>query len=220
MANVVIEGKSRGQRGGAASRHLRLRGVVPCVVYGHGKETLPFSVDVRDLRLALRSGAHVFELRVEGVENESVLVKEVQFDSLGDDVLHVDFMRIALDETIEVTVPIVTTGQSGGVLNKGVLDLTLKEITLVGLPAAIPDEVRVPINDLDIADSLTVADIELPEGVTTTAQVGQTVVIIHPPTAAEVEEAPVEEEEGAAEPEVIGGRREEEEEGEGEKDKK
>jgi large subunit ribosomal protein L25 len=209
-------------KGGAANRRLRREGLVPCVVYGHGKETLPFATDAHDLRMALRSGAHVYGLKIEGQEDDSVLVKEVQFDSLGDYLLHVDFMRIAMDEAIEVAVPIVTTGQAKGVINKGLLDLTLKALDLVGLPAAIPEEIRVAINDLDIGDSLTVADIVLPEGVTTTSDPDQTVVVVHPPPVEE-EAVAVVEEEGAAEPEVIGGRKEEEgeeKEGEGEEEKK
>lgn len=208
MREVVIHAEPRTESGSRACRHLRRKGMVPGVVSGHGEAGIGIAMDAHDLLLTLHTGAHMFDLKVKGRPDEKVLVKELQDHSLGDTIIHVDLQRIALTEVVEVTVPIVMTGHAIGAVHHGIVDQPLKELDIVCLPTDIPDDVRVHVTELDIGDMLTVKDIQLPDGVTTTNAPEQVVVTVHPPvTEEEAEAAEVAvEDEAAAEPEVIGGR--------------
>ena len=186
--------------------------MVPGVVYGHGQEGVSVVMNAHDLLKSLRAGAHIFELKLKGQPDDQVLVKEIQYDSLGDTLNHVDLQRIALTETVEVTVPIVMTGHAIGAVHHGIVDQPLKELDIACLPTDIPDDIRALVTELDIGDMLMVKDLQLPERVTTTNNPDQVVVTVHPPvTEEEAEAAEVAVEEIATtEPEVIGGRPEEE----------
>ena len=191
--------------------------MVPGVVYGHGQEGVSVVMNAHDLLKSLHTGAHIFELKLKGQPDDKVLVKEVQYDSLGDDVIHVDLRRVALTETVRVMVPIVLVGHAIGAVHKGSVDQPLKELEVACLPTQIPDDVRMHVTELDIGDMLTVKDIKLPEGVSTRNTPDQVVVTVHPPVKEEEVEAAVEagEEVEPAEPEVIGAAAREEEPPEG-----
>lgn len=186
--------------------------MVPGVVYGHGQEGLKIAMNAHDLLLTLHAGAHMFDLEVEGEPGDKVLVKELQYDHLGDEIIHVDWQRVMLTETVEVSVPIVPVGHAIGSVHKGVLDQPLKELRIACLPTQIPDDIRVHVTNLDIGMMLMVKDLELPEGVVTANSPDQVVVTVHPPVTEEAVEAAEEaaEEETTAEPEVIGAKPEEE----------
>jgi len=202
---VVIEAEPRSETGTQACRRLRQRGMVPGILYGHGEAGVRIAMNAHDLVRSLHTRARIFDLRIEGRPDEKVLVKEVQYDSLGDTIIHVDLLRVALTDTVEVTVPIVLTGTAIGTIHKGVVDQPLKELHVRCLPTQIPDEVRVHVTNLDIGMMLTVKDLTLPEGVVTRNAPEQVVVTVHPPaTEAEVEAEEEAGEEAAAEPEVIG----------------
>jgi len=191
--------------------------MVPGVVYGHGQEGVSVVMNARDLLKSLRAGAHIFELKLKGQPDDKVLIKAVQYDSLGDDIIHVDLLRVDLTETVEVTVPIMLVGHAIGAVHKGIVDQPLKELDVTCLPTQIPDDVRVHVTPLDIGDMLTVKDIKLPEGVSASNAPDQVVVTVHPPVKEEEVEAAVEagEEVEPAEPEVIGAADREEESPEG-----
>lgn len=212
MKEAVIHAEPRARSGSRACRRLRREGRVPGVLYGHGEEGVKVAMDAHDLLQTLHTGAHMFDLKLKGQPDEKVLVKEVQYDSLGDEIIHVDLQRVALTEIVEVTVPIVPVGTAIGSVHKGILDQPLKELHVSCLPADIPHDIRVHVTHLDIGDMLTVKDLELPERVATTNVPGQVVVTVHPPVKEEEVEAAevVAEEEAVAEPEVIGAKPEEE----------
>jgi len=218
MEEAVIEAELRGETGSRASRRLRKSGRVPGVVYGHGQEGVNVFMNAHDLLKSLHSGAHIFDLKLKGQPDDKVLIKEVQYDSLGNEIIHVDLQRVALTETVEVTVPIMLVGHAIGAVHKGIVDQPLKELEVACLPTQIPDDVRVHVTELDIGDMLTVKDIDLPEGVSTLNAPDQVVVTVHPPVKEEEVEAAVEagEEVEPAEPEVIGAAPREEEPPEGE----
>ncbi|HUW55215.1 MAG TPA: 50S ribosomal protein L25, partial [Planctomycetota bacterium] len=142
MKAAVIHAEARTQRGTRACRRLRRQAMIPGVVYGHGEEGVWIAMDAHDLVLSLHTGAHVFDLKVEGSPDEKVLVKQVQYDSLGDTVIHVDLQRVTLTETVEVAVPIVLVGHAIGSVHKGVLDQPLKVLHVSCLPTDIPDDIR------------------------------------------------------------------------------
>ena len=214
MNEAIIKAEPRLEKGTQASRRLRNKGLVLGVVYGHGQDGINVVMNGHDLVKALHTGAQLLDLKMEGQADDKVLVKEIQYDALGDDIIHVDLQRVSATETVDVTVPIVIQGHAIGAVHHGILDQPLKELRVSCPAAKIPDELRVLVTNLDIGDMITVADIELPEDVATTNSPTQVVVTMHPPvTEAEIEaeEEAVGEEEGVAvaEPEVIGGKPEE-----------
>jgi len=215
MREPVIHAERRTESGSQACRRLRRKGIIPGVVYGHGEKGVHIAMDAHDLAKSLHTGAHIFDLQLEGLPDEKVLVKELQYDSMGSDIVHVDLQRIALTETVEVSVPVVLVGHAIGVIHKGILDQPLKDLHVRCLATQIPNELRLVVTDIDIGMMRMVRDVPLPEGVVATNVPDQVVVTVHPPVAEEVAEA-VEAAvaEGAAEPEVIGGAKPEEEEAE------
>jgi len=152
----------------------------------------------------------MFDVKV-GRKKESVLLRDLQYDAFGDVILHADFVRVAMDEALEIGVPIRLKGQPD--VDDAVLQQTLDRLDVECLPADIPEEIVVPVGHLQVNESLTVADLEVPEAVTALTD-PETVVATVTPVQ---EEAAEEVEEVAAasgeEPEVIG-RAEGEEEGE------
>jgi len=195
----------RGVTGTAAVKALRCRGQVPAVIYGHGGDSIPLSVDEGALTTVLQSGAHVVTIELEGAEQQA-LIKEVQYDAFGQKLLHVAFARVTLDERIVLELPIELHGDAKGALQGGVLEQPLHLVEVECLAANVPDNIRVEVAEMDIGDSVHVRDLTLPPGVKALENPDEVVVIIHPPRKVEEVAAP---EEVPAEPEVISGKPEE-----------
>jgi len=134
---------------------------------------------------------------------ESAQISEVQLDALGEQIQHVDFLRISLRETVTVSVPIELHGEAAGVTAGGVLDVRQHSLEVECLPTAIPERLRVEISGLQIGDSLRVADIQFPEGTRPVGEPELVVVTVAAPSEVE-EEAEAPPEELRAGPEVIG----------------
>src|SRR3954468_4935390 len=111
--SAKISIKARPELGSRANKRLRDAGLVPGVIYGHKEAVVPVTLPKKELVGHLNHGAHVFDLALDG-KSEKVLVKEVQFDHLGIEVIHVDFARVSLDEKVEVTVPLELKGEPKG----------------------------------------------------------------------------------------------------------
>ena len=199
----VLKAQRREAGGRNAARRVRADSRVPGVLYGHKQEVVPLSVPTGDVVSALESGARLVTLDIEGA-SESALIKEVQYDALGDHVIHVDFARVDLDEKVTVHLEILLHGTAAGTQDGGVVDHPLKNIEVECLARAVPENLVVEIADLQIGDAIHVRDLTLPEGMTTPIDDGAPVVVVHPPTKAE-EPAPAEAaEEAPAEPERVG----------------
>ncbi len=203
-----LTAKRRDALGTRKVRGLRKKSLIPGVVYGHAQENIPVALDAHDLEVALHHGERLFELDVDG-QVQNVLVKDVQYDAMQQVVLHVDLARVDLDERVEVTVPLVLRGTPAGLAEGGVMHQQAAEIDLECAVRQIPEDIRVPINDMKIGDMLHMRDVKLPEGITLLSDPEAIVCAL---TVVE-EEVPAEGgEEGQAEPEVIGEKKREEEE--------
>src|SRR5438270_8508974 len=139
----------RDGRGTRAARRLRKHGLVPAVLYGHKEATVAVALPAEELEKAVRHGARVVDLQTDG-NVQKALIKELQWDHLGKELLHVDFARVAIDERIEITVPIELRGTAPGVNAGGVLDQPLHELSVECLAIRIPDSIRVSIQDLQV----------------------------------------------------------------------
>ncbi|MFD0591101.1 50S ribosomal protein L25 [Paenibacillus sp. GCM10027627] len=148
-------------------RILRQNGQVPGVVYGRQlSNAAKVSVNEKELSALLRSHPNaVLELNVPAAGVQSVMVADVQRDSLNHKLLHVDFHQINLNEEVKANVRIDTVGDSTGVREGGILSVILHELEVQCLPGDIPESISVEIGNLGIGESLTVADLQLPEGV-------------------------------------------------------
>lgn len=222
MPVIPLSGTSRADIGKGAARKARAAGRIPGVLYGHGEEPVALSVSAREFELAVRKqgGNPIIGLALDGGEH-TALIRDVQYDPLTHDIIHLDFLRISLTEAIEVEVPIRLVGLPVGVKDGGgILEPILRELKVRCLPTAIPPSVEVDVSALDIGDSVHVSVISLPD-VTILTDADVTVATVVPPTV-QVEEKPAEEAAAAAagaepaEPEVIAkGKKEEGEEEEG-----
>lgn len=156
--------------GSRSSSRLRADGQVPAVVYGLGRDAVAVTVPWTDLRKALTTEAGMNALITIDVDGQKdlTIVKDLQRHPVKRNVLHVDFLRVDPDAPVAVEVPIILLGEARQVENRrGIVDQPLKTLTVKAKPADIPDKLEATIDDLDIGDSITVADIALPAGVTT-----------------------------------------------------
>jgi len=206
--SVVLVAQERREHGTRAARRLRRSGSVPGVVYGHQEATVAIAVSGDELSRAIRHGARIIDLK-QGEAVQRALIKELQWDPLGHDILHVDFTRISKDEKLELPVRIELRGTSPGVTGGGILGQSLHELTIECLPDSIPNSIRVSIGNLQIGDVIHVRDLTLPPGVTVKDDPDAVVVQVTAPLA-EPEPAAAPAAAETAEPEVIGRVKEEE----------
>ena len=206
MQTFVVKGENRKPGGRHANERLRRRGMVPAVIYGHGEAPQTVALLQHDLSLALEYGSHVVKVATDEGEKQ-YLLQDVQYDHLGINPLHVDLMRVSETELVTIKVPIELRGEAKGVAAGGELNQVITDLEVQCTVLNIPQTLRVEIVELDIGDNLTVVDLTLPEGVTTTHEDTDVVVTISAKREEEEAEATEGEEaaEGSgAEPEVIG----------------
>jgi large subunit ribosomal protein L25 len=190
----------REQSGTRAAKRLRRQGKVPGVIYGHGQETVPLAVGAEELASIVRHGVRVVDVEFNG-NAEKALIRELQWDTFGQDILHFDLTRVSKGERIEIQVRIELRGTPRGVKEGGVVEQALHELTIECPATEVPSEIRLNVNDLGLGESLHVSDLPLPGGVKALAE--PEAMVVHVTAPAEVEEE-VAEAAAAAEPELIG----------------
>lgn len=191
--------------GKGSARTLRREGLVPAILYGPKRDSLPLAVSPLDLdKIYKTSGSDqvIFNLVIEngGIQNVTAMVKEVQAAPVTRQYLHIDFYEISLDEKIVVNILVEVTGKSKGVERGGFLQVVRHELEVSCLPTDMPDKIVVDITDLDIGDAIHVEDLPLIDNVEILADEGLTVLTVVAPTVEEEElpeEEEVEEAEGA-----------------------
>ena len=200
---VKLTAVRRTALGRSAVRKLKAAGSVPAIIYGSKDKPEPLQVSRRDVSAMLShaSGENILvELEVEGA-TRLALVQEVQHAPLGGAILHIDFHAVSMDETIEADVPLEPTGIANGVKNfGGLLEHSLRSLTIECLPRDLPDVISVDVSALNIGDAIHVREIVLPTGVTAKTPADLTAFSVMAPT---VEEEPVVAAEPSAGPEVI-----------------
>jgi large subunit ribosomal protein L25 len=202
----------REERGSRASRRLRRQGYVPGVVYGTDAETTSFKVDARRLRAVLAEGHALFDVELDGGKRQPVIVKDQQKDPVHGRVVHLDLLRVRLDEKIQATVPLELEGaeDAPGVKEGGVLEHVTRELLIEALPTDIPDRIVANVAGLGIAETMTLSSVTAPPGITLLGDLEETVVatvtapseVVEEPEEIEEEAALVGEEAEAAEGEA------------------
>jgi large subunit ribosomal protein L25 len=191
-----LEVASRQPDGSRAARRLRRGGCVPGVLYGGDGEPLSFSVDARELRLALAGAGAVVDLSVDGAKPTPVVLKEAQRDPVRGATTHVDLLRVRLDIAIHAVVPLELTGveDTPGVKEGGILEQLVRELNVEALPTAIPEAVVYELGELQIGDTLALEAIPMPEGVTLLDDPASIVATLSAPRLQVEEEAEMESE--------------------------
>jgi large subunit ribosomal protein L25 len=183
----------REERGSRASRRLRRDGYVPGVVYGIGGECVSFKVDARSVRSVLSEGHALFDVQLDGGERQPVIVKEQQRDPVRGRLVHLDLLKVRLDETIQSTVPLELEGveDAPGVKEGGVLEHVTRELQIEALPTDIPDKIVADVSALGIAETMMLSSVSAPAGVTLLGEVEEIVVatVTAPSEILEEEEA-------------------------------
>jgi large subunit ribosomal protein L25 len=188
-----LKAEARAEIGKGAARKIRADGRVPAVVYGHGVEPLPVSIDAKELFHLLHTDAGMNVLVDMRVNSDEFLAmpREVQRDHIRGQFLHVDFLRIRRDQKIGVEVPIHLVGESHGVKEGGVIEHHLWNIHLECFPQDVPTSIEADISGLGINESLKVADLEIPDKLTLLASPDEVIVSVVPPQILRVEEEEV-----------------------------
>ena len=216
MASAQLSASARQDGGKGVARKLRSEGRVPAVVYGHGRDPLPLSINTRELEKLLdhiAAESTVIDLDIDG-KGSRTLIREIQRHPFKRQILHVDFQELVAGEKITVRLPIVLIGVPDGVrMDGGVLDQTMRELEVEVDPSNIPNHVELDVTRLVIGSSVHVSDIPLPEGVEVLEDQDASVCVVSAPRAAVEETAAVAETEAVAEPEVIRAKKADEDEG-------
>ncbi len=205
---LQLTAKIRENTGSKAAAKERKQGRIPAVVYGHKKQTEAISLDEHNLVEGLHHGHRLMDIKI-GRKIQKVLVKDIQYDHLGKNIIHADLVRVDITETVKVAVPIELKGTAKGTQEGGVITEHTDHLEIECQAADIPESIVVTVTDMDVGDTLHAKDVELPPGVTLTSSPDILLVTCSLVAAAKAAEE-LEEEEPAA-PEVITEAKEEEE---------
>ncbi|MHB1560423.1 MAG: 50S ribosomal protein L25 [Isosphaeraceae bacterium] len=194
--------------GTRVARRLRKSGRIPAVIYGHKQAVVPVSLSRDDATRMVKAPGHLAELDLNGM-TETVLIRDVQWDHLGKEVLHLDFARVNAEEVIETEVPLEFRGQAAGQAAGGIVEQVVHSLSIKCPAGAIPDSIKVDISDLQLDQGIHVRELQLPPNVTVDAD--PELLLVHVVTRA-AEAAPAEGAEGGpTQPEVIKPERKEKE---------
>lgn len=204
--SLVLKAQIREQAGTKLSNKLRKDGRIPAIIYGHKKASVSVSLDEHNLLAGLLLGTRVLEINIEG-KKETVMIKELQYDYLGKDVIHADLMRVNVTEKVRVSVPISLKGVAEGTKDGGIIEEHSPVLEVECQVNAIPDVLIVDIKGVKVGDNLFAKDVVLPEGVVLMSDPATLVLTCSVVT--EVESAEELEEGMPSAPEVIGEKKEE-----------
>jgi large subunit ribosomal protein L25 len=167
-ATTKLDVASRDPDGSRSARRLRRSGRIPGILYGGDSESVSFSVDARELRVALSGAGAVVDLSIDGSKATPVVLKEAQRDPVRGETTHVDLLRVRLDKPIHAVVPLELTGaeDTPGVKEGGILEQLMRELNIEALPTAIPESIVHELGALEIGDTLALDTVVFPEGVT------------------------------------------------------
>jgi len=189
--------------GKGAARQLRRSNQIPAVLYGKGIDPELLTLVIKDLETIFRqhgSARLFFNLTIDDEKtSRKAFLKELQVDTVSGKFIHMDLHQISMDQTLRLTIPVVTTGQSKGVESGGLIQIIRRELEIICKPQNIPESIEIDVTNLDIGESIHVSEISLSEGLTIPYDVDFTVITVIQPKGydTEEEEEKAEEEEGA-----------------------
>ncbi|MDB4767012.1 50S ribosomal protein L25 [bacterium] len=198
MSNSKLTVEKRNETGTLRMRRLRQTGKIPAVLYGHGEGTVMLTAPEKEINKMIDKESHIVDLA--GEVTGTALVKDVQWDALGSNVLHLDLARVDADEKVEVNLQIELHGEAPGVKNGGVVMLVQHDITILCPVSGVPDHIICEVGELELDAVISAGDLKLPEGAELTGSPEETIASCQEPKEEVVEET----EADADQPEVIG----------------
>ena len=197
---IALNAEVRNEVGTKHATKLRRAGKLPAIVYGHGREPVAVSLDLHNFAEMLHHGHRLFGVKI-GKTLETLLIKDLQYDHLGKDIIHVDLVRVDLAEMVKVTVPIELKGTAKGTHEGGIVDEHLDHLEIECKASDIPEVIPVSVKELGVGDAIHAGDVELPEGMKLATDPETLVLMCHLVAAAKSTEEL--EEEMPVAPEVI-----------------
>ncbi len=159
MKTLEIKGQKRADYGKKATKAVRREERIPCVIYGGG-ESLPFSIDVKELKqLIYTPNSYIINFDIDG-EKVTGVMREVQFHPVREEILHIDFYKVVPGKPVAVDVPVRLTGNSEGVKAGGKLMLNKRKLRIQGEMNKLPDEILIDVTDLGLGKTIFVGDIQ------------------------------------------------------------
>ena len=198
---LLLKAEIREHTGSKAVRKVRQQGRIPAIVYGHKKKPVAISLDAHNFVEGLHHGHRLMDVQIDK-KKEKMIVKDLQYDYLGKNIIHVDLMRVDVTETIRVNVPIELKGTAQGTHEGGIIEVHADHLEIECRATDIPETIIVWVKEVSIGDALHASDIELPDGVKLISSPETLLVTCHLVAAAKTTEQV--EEEMPVTPEVIG----------------
>ncbi len=201
MELIELSVAKRESTGKGAARKLRADNVIPGIIYGAKFEPVKVSIDVNTFGKVIREHGTTglfFDLKVEGETGRMVMLKEIQMDPFGLRYLHIDFHEIDMDATVSIVVPVEVEGISAGVKEGGMVQIIRRDLEVICKPKDTPESIKLDISELEIGDSIHVADIDLGAEIEIPFDTNFTVVTIVPPESGSDDEEGEEVAEAAA----------------------
>lgn len=210
----MLSATKRERTGSRYSRRLRESGSLPAVIYGHKEDPVSITLDMHETMLHLKKGEKFFELDIEGAK-EHVLLKDLGYDYLGDNIVHADFARVNLDERVDVNVHLTFVGEAKGLKKPGAIMMhPHTELELNVLITNLPDHIEVDVSGMDVGDIIHASEVKLPLD-TMKLVSDEDAIVAQIVMKAETEDDDAESEEVSSEgiaPEVIGEKKDDKEE--------
>lgn len=215
MSELVLNVEARKELGKQSAKKLRRDGRIPGIYYIHGEDSVPFTINEKDLHTAIHTDASILDLKFDDGKATKCVIRDIQWHPISDRPVHVDFMGIKMTEKVQVDLTLHIAGPAiGEKRDGGVMQQVIREISIEALPGDIPEHVEIDITAMEIGDVFRVEDLDLEGDVKILNEPNQTIVVIRPPRVIE-EELEVAEEE-PTEPDLVGEEKDEAEEEEGE----
>jgi large subunit ribosomal protein L25 len=193
MHQVELNASLREKKGKEANKKLKAKGSVPAILYGREKDNISLTVNAKELAKIISVGENaIISMTMTDNMQETVILKDWQLHPYNGTILHADFYRISLEESIEAKVPLGVAGVAPGQKTGGVLDILLREIEVRALPLQIPDKFGIDVSRLEIGDIIHVKDIQMGEEIEILNDPEQVVVTLTVPVVEEVSAGPIE----------------------------
>ena len=197
-----LEIENRESVGKKASKISRQAGKIPSVLYYKGEDPVSISINKQLLHQAIKSDQRIYEVEIDS-ESQYVMIKDVQYHPVTDDIIHVDFMRVRRSEKMTISVPIVLVGKPVGVTEGGILSQSIPQIEISCYPTNVPESIEVNVDHLEINSSVSVVDVIVDdEDIEIISASDISIASVIPPAA---EEEAVIAEEGALDDEAVDG---------------
>jgi len=194
-----LEIMKREQPGSQVARTMRKEGKIPANYYYTGEENINLAIDKKVFRQAIQSGQHIFEVELNDI-TQYVMIKEVQYHPVTDEIIHIDLMRVRRDEKITISVPIILEGTAEGVKEGGILTQNLNTLEISCLPADVPEHITVDVTDFEMNHVMNVSELIIADNIEVVTAEDMDVLAVIPPREESLEpEIPTDEELAEAE---------------------